>query len=48
MRQVQKYLITLNRVSDVYGQDLEAAAIGLTYLDMIMQDKGFTPMTACD
>jgi FdhE protein len=45
--QCKRYLITLNRISDLNDQDLDVTAISLAYLDMIMQDKDFTPMTAC-
>lgn len=43
-----RYLITLNRVSDLHDHDLDVSAIGLAHLDVIMQGKGFVPMTACE
>jgi FdhE protein len=43
----KKYLITLNRISELNEHNLDVEAISLAYLDMIMQDKGFSPMTAC-
>ena len=43
-----RYLITLNRVSDLQDHDLDVSAIGLAHLDVIMQGKGFVPMTACE
>lgn len=42
-----KYLITLNRVSDLNDHDLDVSAISLTHLDVIMQGKGGSPMAAC-
>lgn len=44
----KRYLITLNRVSDLHDHDLDVSAISLVHLDVIMQEKGFTPMTACE
>jgi FdhE protein len=46
--QCKRYLITLNRVSDLHDHDLDVSAISLVHLDVIMQEKGFTPMTACE
>jgi len=44
----KRYLITLNRVSDLHEHDLDVSAISLTHMDIIMQEKGFLPMTACE
>ncbi|MCX5857873.1 MAG: formate dehydrogenase accessory protein FdhE [Deltaproteobacteria bacterium] len=44
----KRYLITLNRVSDLHAHDLDVSAISLAHLDVIMQGKGFTPMTVCE
>ncbi len=41
----KKYLITLNRSDNLNDYDVEVAALALIHLDMIMQDKGFQPMT---
>jgi FdhE protein len=41
----KKYLITLNRSDNLNDYDVEVAALTLIHLDMIMQDKGFQPMT---
>jgi len=43
-----RYIVTLNRVSDLHSQNREVSAISLAHMDMIMQDKGFVPMAACD
>ena len=43
-----RYLITLNRVSDLHDHDLDVSAIGLAHLDIIMQGRGFVPLTACE
>ena len=42
-----KYLITLNRVSELNDHDLDVSAISLTHLDVIMQGRGGAPMAAC-
>jgi FdhE protein len=42
-----KYLVTLNKVGDLDDRDFEVSAISLIHLDMIMQDKGYLPMTEC-
>jgi FdhE protein len=34
-------------VSDVIIRDLDISAISLAHLDIIMQEKGFQPMTNC-
>lgn len=46
--QCKRYLITLNWVSDLYDHDLDISAISLTHMDVIMQEKGFIPMMACE
>jgi FdhE protein len=40
----KRYLLTLNRVSDLGDHDLDVVSMGLTHLDMIMQEKGFIPI----
>lgn len=42
-----RYVITINRVDDISDYDLEIRAMGLVHLDMIMQEKGLTPMKDC-
>ena len=44
----KRYLITLNHVSDLGDTDRDVSAMGLVHLDLIMQEKGFTPMMRCE
>ncbi len=44
----KRYLITLNRMSDLIVRDLDISAISLTHLDIIMQGNGFQPMATCE
>jgi FdhE protein len=44
----KRYLITLNHVSDLGDTDRDVTAMGLIHLDLIMQEKGFAPMTRCE
>ena len=44
----KRYLITLNHVSDLGDTDRDVTAMGLVHLDLIMQGKGFAPMTRCE
>ncbi|MFH1080105.1 MAG: formate dehydrogenase accessory protein FdhE [Pseudomonadota bacterium] len=46
--QCKRYLITLNQVSDLHDHDLDVSAISLVHMDVIMQEKGFIPMMACE
>jgi FdhE protein len=43
----KKYLVTLYRVGYILPRDMDVSAIALVHLDMIMQDKGYEPMTVC-
>ena len=43
----RKYLVTLNRAGNMHERDMDVSAITLIHLDMIMQDKGYEPMTSC-
>jgi len=43
----KKYLITLYRAGNLLARDMDISAISLVHLDMLMQDKGYEPMTAC-
>ncbi|NLX53435.1 MAG: formate dehydrogenase accessory protein FdhE [Deltaproteobacteria bacterium] len=45
--QCKKYLVTLYRAGHVLARDMDVSAISLVHLDMIMQDKGYQPMTPC-
>jgi len=44
----KRYLITLNQISDLGDHDRDVTAISLIHLDLIMQEKGFIPMTWCE
>ncbi len=46
--QCNRYLITLNPVSDLFEMDLDISALGLAHLDILMQDKGFIPMAPAE
>ena len=41
--QCKRYVVTLNRVSDLGNPDFDVISMGLTHLDVIMQEKGYTP-----
>ena len=43
----QKYLITINLPLPLRSFDPCITAIGLTHLDMLLQEKGFSPMAMC-
>ena len=43
----KKYLVTLYRAGNVFARDMDIAAISLIHMDMIMQEKGYEPMTSC-
>lgn len=40
----RRYLITLNRVSDLGDRNFDVLSMGLAHLDMIMQEKGYVPV----
>ncbi len=44
----QRYLVTLYRVSDLNDRNLDVSALGLTHLDVIMQEKNLFPMAVTD
>lgn len=44
----KRYLVTLNRVSDINLRDLDISSIALIHMDVMMQDKGFQPMATCE
>jgi FdhE protein len=44
----KRYLITLNHVSDLGDADRDVSAMGLVHLDLLMQEKGFSPMIRCE
>ncbi len=43
----KKYLVTLYRTGSLFTRDMDISAMSLIHLDMIMQDKGYEPMTSC-
>ncbi len=43
----KKYLVTLYRAGSLFERDMDVSAISLIHLDMIMQEKGYEPMTSC-
>lgn len=43
----KKYLITLNRLDNPGDNDPEVMAMGLSHLDALMQEKGFSPAKNC-
>lgn len=43
----KKYLVTLYRAGHLLARDMDVSAIALVHLDMIMQEKGYEPMTTC-
>jgi len=43
----EKYLITVNRPAELRNIDPSVTAIGLSHLDLLLQDKGFSPMAMC-
>jgi FdhE protein len=42
--QCKRYLITMNHISDMEKHDPDVLAMGMTHLDLLMQQKGFVPM----
>ena len=45
--QCKKYLVTLYRAGNVFARDMDISAISLIHMDVLMQQKGYEPMTAC-
>jgi FdhE protein len=43
----QKYLITVNRAESLRDMDPDLTAISLAHLDVILQEKGYSPMATC-
>jgi FdhE protein len=43
----KKYLVTLYRAGKVFARDMDISAISLIHMDIIMQGKGYEPMTVC-
>lgn len=47
-RNCRRYLLSFRRYEDHFHGDPELAAIGMTHLDIIMQQKGLTPTGFCE
>ncbi len=45
--QCKKYLVTLYRVGKLFARDMDVSAISLIHMDLLMQNKGYAPMTSC-
>ncbi len=45
--QCKKYLVTLNRAGKLFERNMDVSAMSLIHMDMLMQDKGYKPMTTC-
>lgn len=43
----KKYLVTLYRAGKIFARDMDVSAISLIHMDMLMQQKGYEPMTSC-
>jgi FdhE protein len=46
--QCRRYLITADRVSELIDFDAQVCALSLVHLDVMMQEKGYTPMASCE
>jgi FdhE protein len=42
-----RYLITVDKVSDLVSFDPDLSSLSLVHLDVIMQEKGYSPMASC-
>jgi len=45
--QCKKYLVTLYRAGNLFERNMDVSAMSLMHMDMLMQDKGYKPMTTC-
>lgn len=43
--QCKKYLVTIYRAGKLFARDMDVSAISLIHMDILMQDKGYEPMT---
>jgi FdhE protein len=43
----RRYLITVNHIGDLEKVELDVLAMGMTHLDLLMQERGYVPMTLC-
>jgi FdhE protein len=46
--QCQRYLVTSSRPTELHQTPADLIAITLAHLDIILQEKGFTPMAECE
>ncbi len=44
----RRYLLTANRSASLGNLDADLVAIGLVHLDLILQDRGYSPMGECE
>lgn len=44
----KRYLITLNQIGELARLNFDISAMSLVHLDLLMQEKGFIPMAACE
>ena len=45
--QCKKYLVTLYRAGKLFVRDMDVSAISLIHMDILMQGKGYEPMSIC-
>jgi FdhE protein len=45
--QCKKYLVTLYRAGKLFARDMDISAISLIHMDVLMQNKGYEPMSLC-
>jgi len=45
--QCKKYLVTLYRAGKLFARDMDVSAISLIHMDLLMQNKGYEPMSIC-
>ncbi len=45
--QCKKYLVTLYRAGKLFARDMDISAISLIHMDVLMQNKGYAPMSIC-
>lgn len=43
----KKYLVTLYRAGKLFARDMDISAISLIHMDVLMQNKGYEPMSVC-
>lgn len=43
----KKYLVTLYRAGKLFARDMDISAVSLIHMDVLMQNKGYEPMSVC-